>query len=81
MAATGQQEVPALYQLSWDELQIILEDEASSDLQRLMARHLIDGLRQQSRFLTPGGRLREIAVIILAVTDPLQDGPGMSVLN
>ncbi len=62
----------ALPGMTWEQLQILLQDDAASPLQELMAGHLVDGLREHVRFLTLGGRLREIAIIVLAVTDPVQ---------
>ena len=67
----------ALPAMSWEQLEIILQDEAASPVQAIMARHLMEGLRNQARFLTLGGRLREIAIVILAVTDPMTDEAGM----
>lgn len=71
------EEAPALPALSWSQLEIVLKDEAASPLQATMARHLVDGLRSQARFLTLGGRMREIAIIILAVTDPVTEDAAM----
>lgn len=67
------EEVPALPELTWRQLEIVLRDEAASPLQATMARHLVDGLQSQARFLTLGGRMREIAIIILAVTDTMTE--------
>jgi hypothetical protein len=68
----------ALPAMTWEQLELVLQDEAGSPLQALMAHHLIEGLREQSRFLTLGGVLREIAVVTLAVTDRLNGETSMS---
>jgi hypothetical protein len=62
------QAVPAM---TWRQLEIVLQDQAATPVQEAMARHLVDGLRKQARFLTLGGVLREVAIITLAVTDPV----------
>lgn len=72
-----QEDAPALPELTWGQLEIVLKDEAASPLQATMARHLVDGLRSQARFLTLGGRMREIAIIILAVTDTMTEEAAM----
>jgi hypothetical protein len=65
------EDCPALPSLTWRQLEILLQDEAASPLQAIMAGHMVSGLRSHARFLTLSGRLREVAIIILAVTDPL----------
>ncbi len=61
----------ALPAMTWEHLEIILRDEAATPLQQEMVHHLVGGLCKQSRFLTLGGVLREVAIITLAVTDQL----------
>ncbi len=61
----------ALPAITWEQLEIVLRDEAATPLQQEMVHHLVEGLWKQSRFLTLGGVLREIAIITLAVTDHL----------
>jgi len=68
IASVTSQALPAM---TWEQLEIILTDEAITPLQQAMVRHLVGSLREQSRFLTLPGVLREIAVITLAVTDHL----------
>ena len=59
--------------LTWRELETLLLDAAASPTQKAMVRYLIEGLRKQARFLTPFGVMREVAIIILAVTDSLSE--------
>jgi hypothetical protein len=61
----------ALPAMTWEQLEIVLRDEAATPLQQAMVHHLVVGLCNQSRFLTLGGVVREIAIITLAVTDQL----------
>jgi len=70
---TESEDDPILPALNWRQLELLLQDDAASPVQSLMARHMLEGLRQQARFLTLGGRLREVAIIILAVTDHVNE--------
>ncbi len=58
-------------ELTWKDLETVLQDQAASADQRAMVHYLIDGLRKQARYLTPIGLLREVAIITLAVTDKI----------
>lgn len=61
----------ALPAITWRQLEILLQDQAATPVQEIMARHLVDGLRRQAGFLTLPGVLREVSIITLAVTDRL----------
>jgi hypothetical protein len=60
----------ALPYLSWEELEEELLSMAATPAKEAMVTHLVEGLRQSSPFLTEGGLLRELAIIIVALIEP-----------
>ena len=58
-----------LPQISWREMEVILQGMATSDTKRRMVHHLIEGTRKQAAFLTAGGVVTELAYITAAMLD------------
>lgn len=65
----------ALPPWTWAELEAILLQLAQTPTHKLMAQHLIEGLRRSAPFLTPPGLLRELSIITLVLTDPSLPSP------
>ncbi len=70
MAGEAKLDDRVLPDLTWRELQESLSELAQSPVQALMVGHLVEGLRRDTKLLTPAGLLRELAVITTAVIDP-----------
>ena len=66
--------------ISWRQLRDMLEGLADTPAKTQMVEHLVEGLRKQSRFLTPEGCLME-AVYIGAVLLDVRFQPSESDLN
>lgn len=58
-----------LPQISWREMEVILQRLATTDTKRRMVHHLIEGTRKQAAFLTAGGVATELVYIAAAMLD------------
>ncbi len=60
------EQVPAM---SWDQLEGVLASLADTESKRLMARHLVEGMRKQAPFLPVEETIREMLCIGYALMD------------